>query len=63
MEVNVEKTKCMIFNKGGRTLKSKQFFYNENEIETVSSFSYLGFMLTPSFNVKRLLDDIYIYVV
>ena len=59
MEVNVEKTKCMIFNKGGRTLKSNQFFYNENEIETVSSFSYMGFMLTPSFNVKRLLDDLY----
>ena len=43
MKVNVEKTKCMIFNKGGRTIKSIKFFYEKKEIETVSCFSYLGF--------------------
>ena len=59
MKVNVEKTKCMIFNKGGRTMKSVKFFYDKKEIETVSCFSYLGFMLTPSFSIKKLLDDLY----
>ena len=40
--VNVEKTKIMIFQKGGVLNKLDKWFYAGNEIEIVNSFNYLG---------------------
>ena len=40
--VNVEKTKIMIFRKGGVLNKLDKWFYAGNEIEIVNSFNYLG---------------------
>ena len=48
MKVNVVKTKC----------KSK-FCYQNQELEVAKRFKYLGFLLTSSFSVKNLLDDLY----
>ena len=59
VKVNVEKTKCMIFNKGGKMLKGNSFYFNEQEIDIVRTFSYLGFLLTPSLSIKELLNDLY----
>ena len=59
LKVNIDKTKCMIFNKGGRLLKTDKFFFDNKEIEIVRHFSYLGFLVSPSFSIKELLNDIY----
>ena len=59
LKVNVGKTKCMIFNKGGRSFQKDQLFFKEKPIEITRSFSYLGFLLTPSFSIKDLLNDLY----
>ena len=45
--VNTKKTKCMIFNKGGRLLLRK-FLLNGVQLEVVRSYKYLGFIITPS---------------
>ena len=59
VKVNVDKTKCMAFNKGGKMLKGNSFYLNNKERDTVRTFSYLGFLLTPSLSIKELLMDLY----
>ena len=49
----------MIFNKGGRTFQSERLLFQDNILETTRNFSYLGFLLTLSFSIKDLLNDLY----
>jgi hypothetical protein len=44
--VNSEKTKVMIFRKGGRLQSNISFSYNGNPVEIVSKFTYLGIVFT-----------------
>ena len=44
MQVNVEKTKCMVFRKGGRRKGIERWFYRGKEVEVVITFKYLGLM-------------------
>ena len=46
LKVNVDKTKVMIFRQGGTLPRNLKFYYNEREIDIVSSFSYLGIVFT-----------------
>ena len=55
--LNTDKTKCMIFNKTGRLLK-KNFHFNNMQLETVRSYKYLGFLLTPSGEISSGLNDL-----
>ena len=55
--LNTDKTKCMIFNKTGRLVR-KRFHFNNMELDTVRSFKYLGFLLTPSGEIKSGLKDL-----
>lgn len=50
LQVNVEKTKIIIFGKG-RQISNVSFLFNGNEIEIVKEFKYLGviFSRTGSF--------------
>ena len=59
IRVNVKKTKCMVFNKGGKLLRGNNFHFGNEEIELVNRFNYLGYLLTPSFSIKDLLSDLY----
>ena len=45
LTVNAEKTKTVIFNKTGATLKKHQIHYDGELIKTVKYFSYLGITL------------------
>lgn len=45
MEVNVDKTKIMIFRNGGKIKKNK-WIYKGEEIEIVNEFKYLGYWFT-----------------
>ena len=44
LKVNAKKTKCMIFNRGNKPLKS-DFYVDGNKIECVKTFTYLGFSI------------------
>ena len=45
--VNIEKTKIMVFRKGGILPRDMRFLYNDQVVEIVKSFSYLGIVFTP----------------
>ena len=45
LTVNTKKTKIMIFNKAGKLLQQK-FMLNENELECVKTYKYLGLMFS-----------------
>ncbi|XP_063418062.1 uncharacterized protein LOC134700624 [Mytilus trossulus] len=44
LQVNVQKSKVLVFNSNGKTYLN-EFFYNDNVIQTVSKYCYLGIML------------------
>lgn len=44
--VSVQKTKIMIFQKGGRINRNVKFMYGDTEIEIVRKFTYLGIVFT-----------------
>ena len=44
--VNLEKTKVMVFRKGGHIAATEKWFYHHTEIEIVNSYKYLGYTLT-----------------
>ena len=47
LTINIDRTKCMIFNKTGRHFRNK-FYLNGGELENVRSYKYLGFILIKS---------------
>ena len=48
LTVNVKKTKVMIFNKSGSTIKKHKFFFQHSMVESVGEYTYLGFVFIPS---------------
>ena len=48
LEVNLKKTKIMIFNKQGSLIKKHQFFYQDKIIENKREYKYLGFTFSCS---------------
>ena len=55
--VNLDKTKCMIFNKSGKLVR-RSFYFNGIKLETVRSFKYLGLQLTLSGEIRSALYDL-----
>ena len=55
--LNTDKTKVMIFNKTGRLIR-KNFIFNNIQLETVRSYKYLGFLITPSGEINSGLNDL-----
>ena len=47
----------MIFNKSGHLLRTP-FYYKNEKLENVNKFKYLGFLLTPSGEIKSGLQDL-----
>ena len=48
LTVNTEKTKCVAFKKGGRVGKRDKWYFDGELLETVTTFKYLGFILSSS---------------
>ena len=48
LELNIKKTKIIIFSKQGANIKKFKFYYKDKEIEIVKQYTYLGFTFTPS---------------
>ena len=58
LSVNSGKTKCMIVNDNRRNISStSHFYYNTKELELVRSYTYLGFCMHKSNNLKYVVED------
>ena len=57
IEVNMDKTKCMIFNKTGRLI-GRNFWFGHNKLAMVAEYKYLGFLITPSLNLHTVFADL-----
>jgi len=53
LTININKTKVIIFNKGGHTIKQFRFSLNAQEIEIVQSYCYLGIIFSSSGNFTK----------
>ena len=57
LTVNMEKTKIMVFRRGGFLGKNEKWFYKKQQLETVDSYKYLGFTLTPKLSDTKACED------
>ena len=48
LELNLSKTKIMIFNKQGATIRKFNLYFQGQEIKVVKQYTYLGFTFIPS---------------
>lgn len=46
LTVNINKTKIMVFRKGGHLSRHEKWFYGNTPLEVVNNYSYLGFTFT-----------------
>jgi hypothetical protein len=51
--INNEKTKVMVFRKGGYLSKNEVWKLNGNVLEVVNEYNYLGFQFTTKISMKR----------
>ena len=58
MEVNKDKTKIMVFRKGGFLAKHEKWFYNDTRLEVVNNYCYLGFNFTTKLSCKQGTDHL-----
>ena len=58
MEVNRDKTKVMVFRKGGYLSKHEKWYYDGVEMEVVNKYHYLGFAFTTTLSVKQGTDHL-----
>ena len=56
LEVNIMKTKIVIFRKGGRIAKKEYWSYNNNPIEMVNLFSYVGVCFTNNVSSYKMAE-------
>jgi len=59
LKINISKTKIIIFSKGKRKPSQDKFLINEQEIEVVEKYKYLGVILTYNGNLKHAADHMY----
>ncbi|CAH1366415.1 unnamed protein product, partial [Tenebrio molitor] len=58
MEVNVEKTKMMVFNKRKRKNEEGDWKWEESKIERVSEFKYLGYTFNERVTGKAQVGEV-----
>ena len=47
----------MVFRRGGFLGKNEKWFYKNQQLETVDSYKYLGFTLTPKLSDTKAYED------
>ena len=57
LEVNLEKTKVMVFRKGGYLGQAEKWYYGREQIEVVNSYKYLGFTFTTKLSTDTALAE------
>jgi hypothetical protein len=56
LKVNIGKTKAIVFNKSGRTLKGFSFLYEDEPISLTNEYKYLGILFMPSGTFSDAID-------
>ena len=51
--INTEKTKIMVFRKGGFLGKNEKWFLDDNELEVVNSYTHLGHTFTTKLSLSQ----------
>lgn len=59
LKINTNKTKIMIFSKGKRKSSSYNFTLNEQRLDIVEKYKYLGILLFYNGNLKHAADHMY----
>ena len=59
LTVNTNKTKIMIFNKGGRKLNKTSFYFGKTQIDLVQQYCYLGITFCASGSFKYAVNNLY----
>ena len=54
--VNLDKTKIIVFRKGGFLSRFEKWYYGANPVEVVNSYTYLGFVFTTKMSMKTSLS-------
>jgi len=57
LTVNLNKTKVMVFRKGGHLARMEKWYYQGHELEVVNSYKYLGFTLTTKLSFDIALEE------
>ena len=57
LNVNLNKTKVMVFRKGGHLSKAEKWYYDGKLIQVVNSYKYLGFNLSTRLSFDVALED------
>jgi hypothetical protein len=57
LEVNAQKTKVMVFRKGGHLAKSEKWHYKGMKLEVVNKYKYLGFTLSTKLSFDIALEE------
>ena len=52
MTVNKDKTKIMVFRKGGFLARNERWFYDGEPVDVVNTYTYLGFTFTTKLSCK-----------
>ena len=58
LKINISKTKIIIFSKGKRKWSNFRFMINDQKIEVVENYRYLGVILTYNGNLKHAADQL-----
>ena len=59
LQVNVNKTKVIVFKKGGANKKNMKFTYKQTELEIVKKFVYLGVVFTVGGSFNSTYESLY----
>ena len=59
LTVNIEKTKVMVFRKGGTIIKTLKWTYKGQEIEIVNNFNYLGIVMSSGGSFASATNTLY----
>ncbi|RUM93187.1 MAG: hypothetical protein DSZ28_08770, partial [Thiothrix sp.] len=57
LSINTEKTKVMVFRRGGFLGRREKWFLNDAELEIVNSYKYLGYVFTTKLSAAVALNE------
>eukprot|EP00745_Piridium_sociabile_P032434 TRINITY_DN5471_c0_g1_i2.p1 TRINITY_DN5471_c0_g1~~TRINITY_DN5471_c0_g1_i2.p1 ORF type:complete len:1139 (-),score=92.24 TRINITY_DN5471_c0_g1_i2:303-3719(-) len=58
LNLNKNKTKVMVFRKGGYLAKHEEWFYDGTKLEVVNNYCYLGYNFTTKLSLKKGTDHL-----